>query len=130
MLKAISICDHINTCDCCGKTKLKCTVEMMDEMGEVYYYGTTCAARNSGKLPKDIKAEIEKNLADRIDAAKKEYHSSLELIACNAKIDEANKNKISVGKEFMEYCKNENEAESNKKREIAKKYNIAPYQFY
>ena len=39
----LGIVDDVTTCDCCGKKNLKRTVAL-DKDGDVFHYGTTCAA--------------------------------------------------------------------------------------
>jgi hypothetical protein len=40
--------DEVTTCDCCGKSNLKSTV-VFDVAGEIVHYGSTCAARHTGR---------------------------------------------------------------------------------
>lgn len=61
-MKALYITDEVNTCDCCGRTKLKATVAMQLSDGGILYYGRTCAARNSGKSSQQITKEIRSEL--------------------------------------------------------------------
>lgn len=67
-MKMLGINDDVTTCECCGKTNLKCTVVLTNGEGEVHY-GRDCAARAlAGKFgrPKTA-AKIEqeaRNLAD------------------------------------------------------------------
>lgn len=42
--KLLGINDDVTTCECCGKSDLKCTVVMTNGEGEVHY-GRQCAAR-------------------------------------------------------------------------------------
>lgn len=44
-MKILGITDEFTTCDCCGKSNLKCTVALENEAGDTVYYGRTCAAR-------------------------------------------------------------------------------------
>lgn len=44
MLKIIGINDEVTTCECCGKSNLKCTVVLTNGEGE-FHYGRDCAAR-------------------------------------------------------------------------------------
>lgn len=74
-LRAIGTDDSVNTCDCCGKKNLKYTVVMVSTDGETLHYGSTCAARNSGKAPKQIRAEISAHEQALNDAAMDEYRA-------------------------------------------------------
>lgn len=42
--KLLGITDENTTCDCCGKSNLKCTVAL-DHDGDVVFYGRDCAGR-------------------------------------------------------------------------------------
>lgn len=42
--KVLGINDDVTTCECCGKSNLKCTVVLTNGEGEVHY-GRDCAAR-------------------------------------------------------------------------------------
>lgn len=53
-LKFLGITEEITSCDCCGKSELKCTVAMETEEGEVVHYGRTCASRRSGRKVGDM----------------------------------------------------------------------------
>lgn len=66
---ALLITDEVTTCDCCGRADLKRTVLMRLDCGGLVNYGTTCAARNSGKDQRQIKKEIADNRQAQIDAA-------------------------------------------------------------
>lgn len=44
MWKLLGINDDVTTCECCGKSNLKCTVVLTNGDGEVCY-GRDCAAR-------------------------------------------------------------------------------------
>ena len=56
-MKLLGITDQMNTCDCCGRTDLKCTVAF-DNEGTVVYYGRVCATRWYNKPTKEINAEL------------------------------------------------------------------------
>lgn len=43
--RALGTCDHVNTCQCCGKADLKRTIAIEHESGGISYYGVNCAAR-------------------------------------------------------------------------------------
>lgn len=43
--KILGITDAITVCDCCGKSNLKCTVELEGEDGEIVNYGRDCAGK-------------------------------------------------------------------------------------
>ena len=58
-LTALHIDDTVTTCDCCGRQNLKATVLMRnDETGAEFFFGRTCAARNTGKTSKQITKEV------------------------------------------------------------------------
>lgn len=45
MFKVLGINDEVTTCDCCGKTNLKCTVALESEATGIVRYGRDCAAK-------------------------------------------------------------------------------------
>lgn len=126
---AIVTDDSVNTCDCCGRTNLKSTVVMQSSDGDILHYGSTCAARNTGKTSKIIKQEIDKELARRVALARAEIAGSAEQVSYNAKLSEATKSGVKPGKEFAEYCKDASTACDGRRKEIAAKYNIDFYSF-
>ena len=69
MTKALGITDERTSCDCCGKSNLKCTVAMELDGGEIVYYGRTCASRNTGKTSRQINAEVRAEEARILAAA-------------------------------------------------------------
>lgn len=44
-MKIIGINDDVTTCECCGRTNLKCTVVLETDHGDQRHYGRDCAAR-------------------------------------------------------------------------------------
>jgi hypothetical protein len=44
MMRILGINDDVTTCECCGKSGLKCTIVLTNDEGEVHY-GRDCAAR-------------------------------------------------------------------------------------
>lgn len=73
MAKALGTDDSVTTCDCCGKSNLKCTVAIELDDGEIVHYGRTCASRNTGKAPKVISAEIRAEEIRKLLAAQAEW---------------------------------------------------------
>lgn len=68
--RLIQIVDHVTTCDCCGRSKLAKTIEMIDmDNDEVVHYGTTCAGLALGLSTKDG-AKVVKSAIDRLELAK------------------------------------------------------------
>ncbi len=58
-LTAKHLDDSVSICDCCGRTNLQATVLMVDnETGAEFYFGRTCAARNSGKTSQQLTKEL------------------------------------------------------------------------
>lgn len=43
-MKLLGYTEEVTVCDCCGKSKLACTVVLETDAGEVVHYGRTCAA--------------------------------------------------------------------------------------
>lgn len=76
--RAIGLTDDVTTCECCGKQNLKRTVMMLqldaDGNGiDVFYFGTTCAERNTRKSKSRIEREIieEKNRREQEEEAER-----------------------------------------------------------
>lgn len=44
-MKVLGINDDVTTCECCGKTGLKCTVVLERDGGGEVHYGRQCAAK-------------------------------------------------------------------------------------
>ncbi len=65
-MKLVGITDEITTCDCCGKTNLKKTFAVMDDDGNVNYYGSECYARLMGIRPKDSRIRLDGALIQRV----------------------------------------------------------------
>ena len=84
MTTAIRLDDTVDTCDCCGRAGLKHTVLMRLEDDSIVNYGTTCAARNTGKDQRQIKKEISQSLTENIGRASDELSSSAEARALRA----------------------------------------------
>lgn len=68
----LGIDDSINTCDCCGKSKLKSTV-IVEVNSEIFHYGSTCASRNTGL---DVKAGLKLAKLQNESDARKEWLDS------------------------------------------------------
>ena len=81
MATALQITDDVTTCDCCGRSGLKRTVLMRLDDESLVNYGTTCAARNTGKDQRQIKQEVYAEQAARAAAASWEYRTSAECRA-------------------------------------------------
>lgn len=63
--RILGINDDVTTCECCGKSNLKCTVVLTDGEGE-RYYGRDCAAKATApKFGRPLTAEkIERKARD------------------------------------------------------------------
>ncbi|GAB2471824.1 hypothetical protein GCM10027082_24140 [Comamonas humi] len=79
--KALGTDDSITTCDCCGKSNLKCTVTIELDDGELVHYGQVCAQRNTGKDRKTINREIRDAKQAAIAAAQREFIATPEYQA-------------------------------------------------
>ena len=126
MAKAIGIEEAVTTCDCCGKSNLKHTIAIELDDGEIVYYGSVCAVRNTGKSRVVINKEINDAEQKIRDAAVSELRSSAEWIALNNKINI--RPRTLIGKAAMEFISKESAAESLARNRIALKFNLKPYQ--
>lgn len=59
-MRYLGMTDEVTACDCCGKSDLQRTVAFETEDGEVVHYGTTCAARHTGKSVQRWQGEAER----------------------------------------------------------------------
>ena len=69
--------DERDSCDCCGKTGLKKTVVLSDaDTGEFVFFGTTCAAKATGWMSKDIRkaartADAERRSQEQLERSRR-----------------------------------------------------------
>ena len=128
-MQALHITDTVTTCDCCGKSDLARTVAMLTDSGELVHYGTTCAARNSGKTSKIIRSEIAAREQAAIGAARKEFNASTEYLRERARFAERNRiSPVLLGKAAMEFVRPQCDAADQKCREIAAKHGVTFWQ--
>lgn len=98
----LGITDEITVCDCCGKSNLKSTV-VFDVAGDIVHYGSTCAARHTGrKLTIWVSEKKAKDEAIRAEVMKAIWESP-EQKAHVAKAEEGRKMKIAPGKTFRDF---------------------------
>lgn len=122
MARALAICDDVTTCQCCGKSDLKCTVAIELDCGEVVYYGRTCAARNTGKAARKINAEIRDEAERRLKAARLEYQQTPEYRAMEQRFAERPRGLVgAAASDFVEAAVLAAEAVRN---EIAERYGV------
>ena len=130
MTKILGTDDSVNSCECCGKSGLKYTV-VVEINGEIMHYGSTCATKHTGMKSGQIKKAIEVEQQKIVDAAKKEFHSSVEFLQHQAKLAQLNHDKtVRSGKEFHNAQKDADIIATSKKREIATKYSLQMYDFF
>lgn len=73
--KKLGITDEILTCECCGKTNLKKTIVLVDELGNISYFGCECASQALNFSGLELKKQIEKEYRDLLKAqADKDYN--------------------------------------------------------
>ena len=84
------ITDEVTVCDCCGKSGLKSTV-VFDVAGEFVHYGSTCAARNTGRKLTVWVSEKKAKDEERRKEIRSIIDSSSEYAAYKAKLDEGHK---------------------------------------
>lgn len=101
--RTLAIVDDVNTCDCCGKTGLKHTVAMQSDDGALMHFGSVCATRHSGRGLKTIKAEAVAAALAKQEAANREYKATREYAVKEAKLAEAHRAGIPVGRAFRNY---------------------------
>lgn len=117
--------DSVNTCDCCGRTKLKQTVIMADsETGEVVHFGVICSARNSGLSRRQISTQMELHMEAQIAIARAEFRATPEFNAFTARMSLANESNITPGAPFREFLGSTPDAAADIQRIIAAKYSV------
>lgn len=125
MAKALGLTDSVTACECCGKSPLKMTVIMELDNGDIVHYGTTCAARNTGKKWGQISREVHDE-ADRVKReAQAEYRASPEYLAYRAAL--ARRPAGLLGRAAMEYVQAEGDADDAARARIAAKFNLRSF---
>jgi hypothetical protein len=81
MATALQLDDTVTTCDCCGKSGLKRTVLMRLDDDSLVNFGTTCAARNTGKTSKQVRQEVFAEEARQANQARTLAHRQEALAA-------------------------------------------------
>jgi hypothetical protein len=72
--RVIGTTDESTECDLCGKVELKATVMLMpldadgNDDGDVYYFGTSCAAKAAGWTVREVRAGIKRAAAEKLSA--------------------------------------------------------------
>jgi hypothetical protein len=93
-MRLLGITDCVNTCDCCGKTDLKCTVAFEQEDSNIVYYGRICAQRWYGKTQKVISSEL-KTIKDNANSeARKLYRNDPIYAQYEALLKQLNEQKL------------------------------------
>lgn len=94
MFKIMGITDSVTSCDCCGRTNLKCTVELENEAGEIVHYGRDCAgaAVHGGKNRKnteavEFRARVVKKCRDALPAILTHIEAGHDMAAVKKLID-------------------------------------------
>ncbi len=123
MLDVLKLSKSVTVCECCNKSNLKQTIEIILKSNEIVYYCKNCAVRLTGKSMQNIIIEIRKIQHSIIEFAKEEYFSSDEYknLFAARKADAFNSHKINYD---FNYCKFD-ELAKIKKDFIAKKYKIS-----
>lgn len=125
-MKFLGITEEFTTCDCCGKSNLKCTVAFERNDGEVVHYGRTCAARNTGKPLAKWQGEHRKEQEVRAQKVWQEFRASAESIAYEAKLAEGHRLGL-AGKpdgSFYNFVKDAAAIAAAKGAEIKQKYGL------
>ena len=126
MARALGTDDAVTTCDCCGRSNLKFTVIIELDCGDIAHYGQVCAARNTGKAPKVINAEIRDEAKRVRDAASAELRASYEWQALMLKLQQRPRNLI--GRAALDYIIDEDAEETAARARIAAKFGLKSYE--
>jgi hypothetical protein len=125
MATTLRTTDCVTTCDCCGKSGLKLTVEIELDCGDIVHYGRTCAVRNTGKTNKTMTAEINETHKKNVTTAKAVYFASAEY---KAEVEIFRKRGSMFGKLAMEFVKKETDATDLLVKKLAEKFSVAAYE--
>lgn len=129
MARALGIEEAVTTCDCCGKANLKFTVAMELDDGDVVYYGSTCAGRNTGKTRPQINGEIKAHAAAQRAAARAEYLAHPAYIAERARFAERDGLPQRLfGIAAMEFVREACDAADAARAQIAAKFGLRSYE--
>lgn len=127
--RTLAIVNDVHTCDCCGKSNLKCTVAMESDDGDVVHFGTVCATRHSGRDLPTIKREIQTAKESARAAARKEYVQSSEHLAAQLIMMAARRLNL-TGKQFRDHCRAEQDAATAKRAEIAARHGLHAFEVH
>jgi hypothetical protein len=101
-LTALGWTEEVTACDCCGKSELSGTMALeCQEAGEVVYYGSVCAKRNTGRktLQSEATARLQR-LQREFDARRAHLP---EVQAFNTRAAEGHRVGIEPGKAFKAF---------------------------
>ncbi len=125
MARALGITDSVTSCDCCGKANLARTVCMELDNGDIVHYGTTCAARNTGKTSKEINSEVRAAYAANVKAARAEFYACPAYLAERAQF--AARDRLAVplfGLKAAEFVREAGDAADAACKEIAARHGV------
>jgi len=132
-MRLLGIVDYMNTCDCCGRTDLKCTVAFDTDDG-IVYYGRTCATSWYKKSTKEINTELkaikkqayqEADALWQLDSARIEYKNLL------ARLNDGPTMSFIERMEIVEpVSKRASERKKEIIAEVTKKYFLQPNDIY
>lgn len=122
-MRLLGITDCVNTCECCGRTDLKCTVAF-DTADGVVYYGRTCASRWYNKEPKEINKELKGIRLQANEEAQAIWRKDPALLAYDQLLIALNNGPRIPITERLERIRPYSEAASRRKAEIVAE--IAP----
>lgn len=70
--RLVKVADYVNTCDCCGRSNLQKTLELVDtDSDDVVHYGTTCTGIALGINAKDA-AKRTRSAIERLEEARRD----------------------------------------------------------
>lgn len=105
----LGVTDEVNSCDCCGKSNLKSTVAF-DVTGEIVHYGSTCAARHTGRKVTVWVSEKKAKDEEVRKTVRTAINQSPEMKAFIARQKEGHDMKIPPGRTFRDFLAPASEA--------------------
>ena len=117
----IMFTDSVTTCECCGKSELKGTYLVSNELGSENYYGSTCVKRNLKISQSDLTKCVSESLKAAKENAKNEYSNSEIHLAYNKAV---NSNYEYMDNFYLNTVKPLSSLDAQLKLEILNKYNL------
>ena len=122
-MRFLGMTEEFDACDCCGKAPLKVTVAFETEDGEIVHYGTTCAARNTGRKVSEWQSDERKDAERRAKLARVRYEHHDARIAYVCKLAEARRLGL-IGRPSADFVRVYSDAARAARNAIAAEFHV------